>query len=57
MDPILRCRSGESAAVALLGPRQVGRTTLALEIARARPSIYRELPSDAALARFVDDDD
>jgi predicted AAA+ superfamily ATPase len=31
------------AAVALIGPRQVGKTTLALEIAEARPSLYLDL--------------
>jgi len=38
------------AAVGLLGPRQVGKTTLALEIARQRPSVYLDLesPSDRA---------
>ncbi len=37
-------------AVGLLGPRQVGKTTLALEIARTRPSIYLdwEAPRDRA---------
>jgi len=34
-------------AVALLGPRQVGKTTLALEIGEQRPSIYLDLESDA----------
>ena len=33
------------AAVALIGPRQVGKTTLALEIAEARPSLYLDLES------------
>lgn len=33
------------AAVALIGPRQVGKTTLALEIAKARPSLYLDLES------------
>jgi len=33
------------AAVALLGPRQVGKTTLALEIARAREALYLDLES------------
>lgn len=33
------------AAVGLLGPRQVGKTTLALEIARERPSVYLDLES------------
>jgi predicted AAA+ superfamily ATPase len=37
----------ESAAVALLGPRQVGKTTLALEVAKARPAVYLDLESEA----------
>ena len=35
------------AAVVLLGPRQVGKTTLALEIAVHRPSVYLDLERDA----------
>lgn len=35
------------AAVILLGPRQVGKTTLALEIAGQRPSVYLDLERDA----------
>ena len=31
------------AAVALIGPRQVGKTTLALEIGRARDALYLDL--------------
>lgn len=30
-------------AVALMGPRQVGKTTLAMEVARTRPSVYLDL--------------
>jgi len=30
-------------AVAIIGPRQVGKTTLALDIAADRPSIYLDL--------------
>ena len=41
-------------AVALLGPRQVGKTTLALTIAEQRPSIYLDLESDADRARLAD---
>jgi predicted AAA+ superfamily ATPase len=37
----------EQAAVVLLGPRQVGKTTLALEIADSRPSVYLDLERDA----------
>ncbi len=42
----------EYPAVALLGPRQVGKTTLALEIARARESVYLDLESPADRARL-----
>jgi len=35
-----------SPAVALLGPRQVGKTTLALEVARNIPHVYLDLESD-----------
>lgn len=35
-----------SPAVALLGPRQVGKTTLALEVARTIPHVYLDLESD-----------
>ena len=37
----------QSPAVALLGPRQVGKTTLAFELAKTRPSIYLDLESEA----------
>ncbi len=33
------------AAVAMIGPRQVGKTTLALQIAAERPSLYLDLES------------
>jgi uncharacterized protein len=38
----------DHAAVGLLGPRQVGKTTLALQVGQNRPSVYLdlELPSD-----------
>lgn len=46
----LRQALGQSPAVALLGPRQVGKTTLALDISEERPSVYLDLeaPSDRA---------
>jgi predicted AAA+ superfamily ATPase len=43
-------------AVALLGPRQVGKTTLALEIGKQRPSIYLDLESDADRAKLSEPD-
>jgi predicted AAA+ superfamily ATPase len=42
------------AAVGLLGPRQVGKTTLALEIARKQPSIYLDLESPADRAKLAE---
>lgn len=47
-------RLGQAPAVALLGPRQVGKTTLAQEIGEERPSIYLDLESDADRARLTD---
>lgn len=44
----------ESPAVALLGPRQVGKTTLAHEIAETRSSIYLDLESPADRAKLAD---
>lgn len=41
-------------AVALLGPRQVGKTTLALEISRTRPSLYLDLESPSTRAKLAD---
>jgi len=35
-----------SPAVVLLGPRQVGKTTLALEVSAARPSVYLDLEDE-----------
>ena len=37
----------EQAAVVLLGPRQVGKTTLALDIAEKQPSVYLDLEREA----------
>ena len=42
----------QSPAVALLGPRQAGKTTLALELAKNRPSIYLDLESDTDLNKL-----
>jgi predicted AAA+ superfamily ATPase len=43
-----------SPAVVLLGPRQVGKTTLALEIAEKRPSVYLDLEDEADRAKLSD---
>lgn len=50
--PALTTALAEVPAVALLGPRQAGKTTLALEVARTRPAIYLDLESDADRAKL-----
>jgi len=45
-------RLDSTPAVALLGPRQVGKTTLAQQIGRERPSIYLDLESESDRARL-----
>ena len=42
------------AAVAVMGPRQVGKTTLALEIADGRPSIYLDLEATSDREKLSD---
>ncbi len=39
------------AAVAILGPRQVGKTTLALQVCESRPSVYLDLEAPQDLAK------
>ena len=45
---------GQSPAVVLSGPRQVGKTTLALEIAEQRPATYLDLESETDRARLAE---
>ena len=42
------------AAVGLIGPRQVGKTTLAHEIAASRPSVYLDLESPTDRNKLTD---
>jgi len=44
----------QTPAVVLTGPRQVGKTTLALEVASARDAIYLDLESEADRARLAE---
>ncbi|TSE19909.1 hypothetical protein Talka_01257 [Tepidimonas alkaliphilus] len=44
----------EVPAVALLGPRQAGKTTLALEVAARRPAVYLDLESEVDRAKLSD---
>lgn len=51
--PLLLDELQHNPAVALLGPRQVGKTTLALEAARAHPSLYLDLESERDRAKLA----
>src|SRR5690349_13083523 len=44
----------QSPAVVLTGPRQVGKTTLALEVASGREAVYLDLESEADRARLAE---
>lgn len=44
----------EAPAVALVGPRQAGKTTLALEVAARRPAVYLDLESEVDRAKLSD---
>ena len=54
LRPILSTALAEGPAVALLGPRQAGKTTLAIEVAGSRPSIYLDLESEADRAKLAE---
>lgn len=43
LQNLVRATLSRQAAVALIGPRQVGKTTLALELAKEMPSLYLDL--------------
>jgi uncharacterized protein len=50
----VRERLGQFPAVALLGPRQIGKTSLALELGRLMPSVYLDLEAAADRAKLAD---
>jgi hypothetical protein len=52
--PTLTTALAEAPAVALLGPRQAGKTTLALEVAKTRPAVYLDLESEADRAKLAE---
>ena len=54
LDSQLRADLESQPAVVLLGPRQVGKTTLALAIAEATPSIYLDLENSADRDKLAD---
>ena len=56
LESSLRTALAAMPVVALLGPRQVGKTTLALEVAKAadKPTAYLDLELDSDLAKLDD---
>ena len=54
LQHLINSRFDQFPAVALLGPRQVGKTTLAQIIAKDRPSLYLDLESPADRAKLSD---
>jgi predicted AAA+ superfamily ATPase len=52
--PSLESALAEIPAVALLGPRQAGKTTLALEVAKDRPAVYLDLESETDRAKLAE---
>jgi len=54
IHPLLTNLLDESPAVALLGPRQAGKTTLAREIGEGREAHYIDLESERGRARMAD---
>jgi uncharacterized protein len=53
LRPTLTAALDEAPAVAMLGPRQAGKTTLALEVAESRSAIYLDLESEAGRAKAI----
>lgn len=56
IEPAVEALLDQSPAVVLTGPRQVGKTTLALDLAELRPSTYLDLESEADRARLSEAD-
>jgi hypothetical protein len=52
--PSLTTALAEVPTVALLGPRQTGKTTLAHEVAKSRPSVYLDLESEGDRAKLAE---
>ena len=52
--PKLNEALAEAPAVGLLGPRQAGKTTLAVEVAKGRASVYLDLESEADRAKLAE---
>jgi predicted AAA+ superfamily ATPase len=52
LQPLLEARLDQVPVVVLTGPRQAGKTTLALEVARGRETIYLDLESERDQAKL-----
>jgi predicted AAA+ superfamily ATPase len=52
--PLVEEALGQQASVALTGPRQVGKTTLALAVAEKTPSLYLDLETTEGRAKLAD---
>ena len=51
--PVAQTELAHAPALALLGPRQVGKTTLALALGASQPSVYLDLQSEADRAKLA----
>ena len=51
---LLRQLLAEFPAVAILGPRQIGKTTIALALAESLPAAYLDLESPADISKLAD---
>ena len=54
LKPKIQALLDKAPAVVLMGPRQVGKTTLARDIAQARNSVYLDLERPSDLAKISD---
>lgn len=54
LQDLLKNRLQNNASVALLGPRQVGKTTMAFELSETLPSIYLDLENRTDLRKVQD---
>ena len=54
LEAIIRETLQRTPTVALLGPRQVGKTTIALNISETTPSVYLDLESSLDLQKVRD---
>jgi predicted AAA+ superfamily ATPase len=53
IQPVLEARLDQVPVVVLTGPRQAGKTTLALEVAQRREALYLDLESERDRARLA----